>query len=140
MTTGEYESIWMDALEDDETQLFGRVNTDELKQIDQQIRLTEIRERRMLKRIQTLMRGPELVDSTEITVDGNSVQFGVSTQRTLTKEASLDRIQRIEEALTRVQERKAKLIELKHKLTLKTSDTGDSLADLAAAIRRSDST
>jgi len=46
--TGEYETIWLDALDDEERVLFYSVQTEVLKQLDQEIRLLELRERRML--------------------------------------------------------------------------------------------
>jgi hypothetical protein len=67
-------------LETDELQLFNSVETEYLRQLDEEIRLTTIRERRMLKRI---------------------------TNATGEDKAA------IEDALTRVQAHKARLIKLK---------------------------
>ncbi|WP_232436874.1 phage terminase small subunit-related protein [Paenibacillus senegalimassiliensis] len=57
VTTGEYESIWMDALEEDEQELVDQIDTDPVQQADEAIRLLTIRERRMLQRISKLMNG-----------------------------------------------------------------------------------
>jgi uncharacterized protein YjcR len=80
LKTGEYETIFADVLETDELQLFNSVETEYLRQLDEEIRLTTIRERRMLKRI---------------------------TNATGEDKAA------IEDALTRVQAHKARLIKLK---------------------------
>jgi hypothetical protein len=56
--------------------------------------------------------GEELHSALTITEETYNPEFGTSTK----KIAVLERIQAIEEALTKVQEKKAKLLELKHKL------------------------
>lgn len=106
VTTGEYETIWMDALDEQERVLFYAVDTDVLKQLDEEIRLITIRERRMLQRIQSLKQQHVLEEISE------SSEFG-TTKRYVD---AVIRIQQIEEALTRVQEKKARLLELKHKV------------------------
>lgn len=93
--TGEFETIWVDALDDIERELFDRIDTDALFQIDQEIRLLDIRERRMLMRIKDIQ-------------EGKTTLFRY--------EDKADAIHRIEEALTRIQERKAKYLELINKL------------------------
>lgn len=110
--TGEYETIWFDTLDEEEKELFHQINLDKIKQLDNEIKLTEIRERRMMKRIQKLKEK----DFTVI-----SHKEGVERGKTTSLEESqgtLGQIQAIEEALTRVQAHKAKLIDLKHKLEL----------------------
>lgn len=57
VTTGEFETIWMDALEEDEQDLVDQVDTDPIQQADEAIKLLTIRERRMLQRIGKLMNG-----------------------------------------------------------------------------------
>lgn len=116
VVTGEYETISWDALDDTEKSLFDAVNTDEIASIDRTIRMMEIRERRMLLRIKELQNGPELTVSMNIESKQSSVQFGDSNSKTINSEASVERIQRIEEALTRLQEKKGKYIELRSKL------------------------
>src|SRR5690606_1113131 len=54
LKTGEHETIWLDTLDDDERVFFDSINTDAVKQIEEEIRLITIRERRMMKRIQNL--------------------------------------------------------------------------------------
>ncbi|MDQ0719795.1 uncharacterized protein YjcR [Paenibacillus sp. W4I10] len=57
VTTGEYETIWLDALEDDELDLIDLIDTDPILQADEAIMKFEIRERRMLLRIKRLTNG-----------------------------------------------------------------------------------
>lgn len=110
VTTGEHEVIWIDALEKDEKNLISKITLDKIKQINNEIKLTEIRERRMLKRIQKLKN--EDLTTTSYT---SGVDKGKETELTI-QEETLFKIQNIEEALTRVQNTKIKLIETKHKL------------------------
>jgi len=124
VVTGEHETIWMDALDIEERVLFHTVNTDVIAQIEQEIRLLEIRERRMLLRIQLLQAGPEMVVSDTSESEQDNPQFGTGTSKTKNSEASVDRIQRIEEALTRVQDKKAKMIELRHKIDVADKPDG----------------
>lgn len=54
---GEHETIWLDVLEDDERGLVGRIQTGPMDQLNDEITLLTIRERRMLQRIQQLIGG-----------------------------------------------------------------------------------
>lgn len=154
--TGEYETIWLDALDDEERVLFYSVQTDVLKQLDQEIRLLELRERRMLKRIKDVMDGWEddeietkyerVAKKEKIPVFNEDGQLSITTQtinemvekeRTEKKRSKLERIVAIEEALTRVQREKSRLIELKHRIERVTVQDDGSLDALAEAIRLS---
>ncbi|MEG6521123.1 hypothetical protein [Desulfotomaculum sp. 1211_IL3151] len=136
LKTGEHEAIWLDALEEDEQELVNRVALDPVKQVDQSIQLYEFRERRMLQRIQRLMKG--LTESQRrvlqerrtvkepITVyDEKTGQEKVITMPRSdlvvteieeTEYRAIDDILNLEEALTRVQDKKIKAIDLKHRL------------------------
>ncbi|WP_051344093.1 hypothetical protein [Alicyclobacillus herbarius] len=127
----------MDALDEEERVLFSLVDTDVAAQLDREIRLLEIRERRMLQRIRRLQEGPDMVLQFEDRSEQSSELHGDTDIRSERREAALDRIQRIEEALTRVQERKTTLLDLKHKVE-KVSDTDPgSLDSLVKEIRDS---
>lgn len=126
--TGEYETIWLDTLDDDERVFFDAINTYAVKQIDEELRLITIRERRMMKRIQDLKQQRHILE--EIT---DSDEFG-TTKRFVDVTV---RIQQIEEALTRVQREKVRLIELKHRIESTTGQDDGSLDALAEAIRLS---
>ena len=110
--TGEYETIWLDTLDEEERELFHQINLDKIKQLDNGIKLIEIRERRMLKRIQKLKEKDFTVISRK-----EGLERGKATSLE-ESQGTLGQIQAIEEALTRVQAHKAKLIDLKHKLEL----------------------
>lgn len=110
--TGEYETIWFDTLDEEERELFHQINLDKIKQLDNGIKLIEIRERRMLKRIQKLKEKDFTVISRK-----EGLERGKATSLE-ESQGTLGQIQAIEEALTRVQAHKAKLIDLKHKLEL----------------------
>lgn len=120
VTTGEYETIWMDALDDHERVLFYAVETDVLKQIDEELRLITIRERRMLQRIERLRAAGDF------TVVRQTVGIEKGKKTNLQEaEGTIGQIQAIEEALTRVQEKKAKLLELKHKIETEKGKTDE---------------
>lgn len=109
VTTGEFETIFFDTLEDDEKELIKKIEIDKRKLIEQEIHLLTVRERRMLKRINDLK-------SKDFTIV--SYKSGIEKgQDTDLKEsqATLCQIQSIEEALTRVQDKKAKLVSELHK-------------------------
>lgn len=136
VTTGEYESIWMDALEEDEQELVDQIVTDPVQQADEAIRLLTIRERRMLQRIGKLMEGltekqrrvlqelkgikDVMTVHDEASGKTKTVPFTrhelVISQIEETEYRVIEDILRIEEALTRVQAQKLKAIELKNRL------------------------
>ncbi len=123
--TGEFETLFFDALEEDEKQLIGIVQLDKEQLLLQEIQLLTVRERRMLKRIDALRQLERLepVDSESkdrippgMTVV--KVQSGIEkSEHTDLKEYAgiLGQIQSIEDALTRVQARKQKAIEALHR-------------------------
>lgn len=114
LKTGEYETIWLDVLPQEEQSLYSQIDTDKAKQLDDEIRLITIRERRMLQRIERLKEHDFTVVEQEKAVGHEK---GKPTSLTTEKRlATLGQIQAIEEALTRVQEKKAKLLELKYKM------------------------
>ncbi|MFB9326984.1 phage terminase small subunit [Paenibacillus aurantiacus] len=141
-------AIWEDSFDWVERMLLYEVDTDPVGQINNQIRMLEIRERRCLLRINQIMDGwdqseqiskSQLIDEeTEVTMieqDGkvaamtvNQPRFGEVERITKTPQ-QLERILSIEETLTRIQDKKAKLIDMKTKLGLKQ------LSEQEAALR-----
>ncbi|OAB34245.1 terminase [Paenibacillus macquariensis subsp. defensor] len=137
VSTGEYETIWMDALEEDEQNLIGRIDTDPIQQADEMIYLLTIRERRMLQRIQRIMNGltekqrkvlnelKAIKDVITVHDEKTSVTKSVpvtrnemiETQVEETEYRTIDDIIKLEEALTRVQDKKIRAIDLKNRLT-----------------------
>lgn len=136
VTTGEYETIWMDALEEDEQELVEQVDTDPVQQADEAIKLLTIRERRMLQRIGKLMNGlsekqrrvlselKAIKDVMTVHDEKTGVTKTVPITRTEMVESeieeteyrAIDDIIKLEEALTRVQDKKLKAIELMNRL------------------------
>lgn len=136
VTTGEYESIWFDTLEEDEQHLLYEIDTDPIAQADEAITLLSIRERRMLIRIKQLTDGltesqkrvlqqlKSIKDVIEVHDEKSGKMKKVPTVRNEMVEAEIeettyrviDDILKLEEALTRVQDKKLKAIELKNKL------------------------
>ncbi|MMZ63318.1 hypothetical protein D1872_255640 [compost metagenome] len=126
----------MDALEKDEQELVDQVDTDPVQQADEAIKLLTIRERRMLQRIGKLMNGltekqrrvlSELKAIKDVMIVHDE-KSGVTKTVPITKPEmiesqieeteyrAIDDIIKLEEALTRVQDKKLKAIELKNKL------------------------
>lgn len=110
VTTGEYESIFQDVLTDEEKDIFKKIkveNTDSLllNEYIEEYKLLTIREFRMMRRIMTLEKS-----KTDMTIGSikkkNNSQGNIET--TTEVEATLDKIQRIEDGLTRVTEAKRK--------------------------------
>ena len=110
VTTGEYESIFQDVLTDEEKDIFKKIkveNTDSLllNEYIEEYKLLTIRELRMMRRIMTLEKS-----KTDMTIGSikkkNNSQGNIET--TTEAEATLDKIQRIEDGLTRVTEAKRK--------------------------------
>ena len=110
VTTGEYESIFQDVLTDEEKDIFKKIkveNTDSLllNEYIEEYKLLTIREFRMMRRIMTIEKS-----KTDMTIGSikkkNNSQGNIET--TTEAEATLDKIQRIEDGLTRVTEAKRK--------------------------------
>lgn len=136
VTTGEYEKIWLDALEEDEQELIDQVDTDPVQQADEAIKLLTIRERRMLQRIGKLMNGltekqrrvlnelKAIKDVMTVHDEKSGITRSVPVTRTdmvesqieETEYRAIDDILKIEDALTRVQAQKLKAVELKNRL------------------------
>ena len=110
VTTGEYESIFQNVLTDEEKSIFKKIkveNTDSLllNEYIEEYKLLTIRELRMMRRIMTLEQSERDMTIGSIKKKNNS-QGNIET--TTKAEATLDKIQRIEDGLTRVTEAKRK--------------------------------
>ena len=135
LKTGEYETIWLDCLSPEEQDLYEQIDTDELVQIEQTIRLLTIMERRKLVRIQQLIDGlteKEIKILSQRQNKGKIIQVYkddgdpsyqhrdkyemIVAEMTETEFRKIDDIIKQEQILLSVQERKAKQLQLKHKL------------------------
>ena len=138
VTTGEYKTIYLDALTEAERAMYEAIDTNPFAAIDETIRLLTLRERRMLdylnelheqelcetKDIYELQAKPMIANVyDELTGEASEVEV-TQEQRTLIgkvekRQPLIDRILMVEEALTRVQERKIRALETKHRMLLK---------------------
>jgi uncharacterized protein YjcR len=132
---GGYESLVYSVLTDNEKTAWERIDTDISGQIDEQIKLASIREYRLLSRIAELSE-TDVVKIQETYAAG--IDRNAETDLTTTvSEAALPMILKIEEALTRVQSQKARLIDLKHKLHEQADSQGaKAILELVGAIRK----
>ena len=140
VTTGEYETIWFDCLTEEEQALCSAINMDTLTQVEEDLRLLTIRELRMMDRIKKVTDGltekekkvlQELVKEKvgvpithEATGETKIVKIDqtkmVVTEITETEYRKIDDILKLEEALTRVQDKKTRQLALKH--TIESAD------------------
>lgn len=113
--TGEFETLFFDALEEDEKKLISLVQLNKEQLLLQEIQLLTVRERRMLKRIEDIKQAA--ADQTERKAPGmTAVKFKSSTEEDSTEyTGALGQIQAVEDALTRVQARKQKAIDSLHR-------------------------
>lgn len=118
--TGEFETLFFDALDPEEKQLISSVPKDKEQLLFQEIQLLTVRERRMLKRIEDIRTSVEYQENGE-PIQGMTLvkrQSGIEKDKeTDLKEyhGKLGQIQVIEDALTRVQARKQKAIDSLHR-------------------------
>ena len=136
VTTGEYETIMWDYLDEDEQMMFHSIETDTIYQIDVTIRELAIRELRMMKRIKRIQDGltekqrrvlqqmrkvkevirvdhPSGVHSIPITNERLKV---VEVEETEMRQ--IDDILSIEDALTRITDKRLKAIKQKHEMAV----------------------
>lgn len=113
--TGEFETLFFDALEEDEKKLISMVQLDKEQLLLQEIQLLTVRERRMLKRIEDIKQAA--ADQIESDAPGmTAVKFKIGIDENTTEyTGALGQIQAVEDALTRVQARKQKAIDSLHR-------------------------
>lgn len=129
VTTGEYETIMWDYLDDEERELYGSIETDPLYQIDRNVRELTIRQRRMMKRIKNVEDGlsekqrrvlQQLRKVKEAATGADGKTVTVTKERMVTVEIdetefrAIDDILNIEEALTRITAQLVKATKHKH--------------------------
>nr|WP_288829489.1 phage terminase small subunit [uncultured Clostridium sp.] len=113
--TGEFETLFFDALEEDEKRLIGLVQLNKEQLLLQEIQLLTVRERRMLKRIEDIKRAAEGQED-ENAAGMTAVKYKDGLKDKSTEyTGALGQIQAVEDALTRVQARKQKAIDSLHR-------------------------
>lgn len=143
LKTGEYATIWMDSLDTEEQILHDMIDIDPVAQLDESIRITSIRERRMMKLLAELKgqrekpiepeRASDLADDVTKTIErskGRNSSHSVIVERRI-----MEKIIAIEDALTRMQKEKVRAIEAKHRL-LKDMDNNLDGKDIHVTISR----
>lgn len=110
VTHGIYANIWLDKLEDNERQYYGE-NIDKIKEIDNEIKLTNIRISRQLDKLNTY--------------EKERMLFALKDNMTRNESFRLEQLEeycdKLEESLTKLQLTVAKLVETKHKLEMETN-------------------
>ncbi|MCR8961649.1 phage terminase small subunit-related protein [Brevibacillus halotolerans] len=157
--TGEYQTLWMDALTPEQQEIVERVNLDPLEQINQSITLYAWREREIMMKIAKLEKGltekqrrvlQERVNIKE-PVQVHDEKSGkpktviltrnelATTKIEETEYRVIEDILNLQEALTRVTDKKLRAVEMKHKLIIDEDgdDDGDGLESLSKAIEES---
>ena len=118
LKTGEYETIYDDLLtEEEKTIMIQQELYDKKYQIMSEIKLLSVRERRILKKIEDLQNGKEMSIVRMSKSSSNNVSYRNNGTLTTTEAESTTNItQRLDEALTRVQEAKRRYIDSYHKI------------------------
>lgn len=126
-TTGEFEHIGFDTMTDEEKFLLESMNVQVKVLIDHEIQLMTLREYRMMKRIQALMDVEDGMTLVRVEEErGTSAHIRKRTNlRKETREGVLGQIQAIEDALTRLQGKKARIIEMKYNIEQGTGSPQD---------------
>lgn len=124
VTTGAYENIFDTVLDEDERILMQEDFLDTRMAVQHELKVLSIREKRMLERIKILKSSNRDLTITKMTK--NSENTATEAQNTLIL------IGKLEDALTKLQESKRRLLDLQYKIESKEgkySNKGKSLAD-----------
>lgn len=133
LKTGEYETINIDTLEDDELKLLNSGGASSaIALIEHEIGLGIVRENRMMKRIRELTQDEFTTEQIDVETTPNA-----GPKVRIVRNSSLQQIMKIEEALTRLQTTQAKYIELKHRLEEGNGQDDSSINDLVKVIEES---
>lgn len=119
LRTGEYETISLDVLTDDEKDFYDGISCDPIALIDENIKLLKIRERRMLQRLTDLNEQKDKISlRTTYAEWGKHDDAKEPKRKTVTEQEQflLDKILALEDALSRVQDRIMRAVDTKLKL------------------------
>ncbi|MGW8957650.1 phage terminase small subunit [Paenibacillus sp. NPDC055715] len=132
LKTGMYETIFLDALEKDEQELFNQIDTSPLVQLNEQLIMLSIQERRHMRRVKQLEAGltdeekkikqelHQRKDKVPYTSPKTGKQINLSvetegmkvTEITTVTTSKLDKILKQEEALVKTRDKKLRVINL----------------------------
>jgi len=131
VTTGAYESIFAEFYSEEEKELAKKTNaSDEIEKLRHDIEVYTIREYRMLQRMEKLIKQNKDMTVQSIQRDKRTT-FGIVEETTegsnTIVEATDDKIQRFEEALTRVQQARVKAISTLYSILNNNTNKEDNL-------------
>jgi uncharacterized protein YjcR len=138
VTTGAYENVFNGVLSEEENEIFNNYNVDKKTELGNELKILLIRERRILSRIKKIQENSRDMHVARIEkVNSQSSRLSLKENKAETRtiaENNEDQIQRLEDALTRVQEAKRRCIDSLHKIEMDEKGNGDggsgkSLAD-----------
>ena len=118
LKTGEYATISLETLTQEEKDMFFSVDDDPVRVINDRIKFFMIRERRMLIELNKLKQQKEVIETDEHVVlrKGDTIETPSIREMTKRHRLLIDKIIAAEEALTRVQDRLLRAIEQQQKL------------------------
>lgn len=142
---------WLKVLEVDEQEAYNEETTEVIPQIEAEIRLLSIREKRMLERIKQIADQGGLImvektiswgnEPTDNYIWRNGTRYykrELTQSKSFTEKDYLSVIMAIETELTKVQDKKAKLLDLKHRVELDLGpgedEGGENLKDYEKAL------
>lgn len=138
VTTGAYENIFNGVLSEEENKIFNEYEVDKKAELGNELKILLIRERRILLRIKKIQDSSRdmYVDKIE-KVNAHSSRSVVKESKEETRtiaENNNNILQRLEDALTRVQEAKRRCVDSLHRIEMDEKNnpnggTGESLAD-----------
>lgn len=109
--TGEFEKIFFDTLSVEEMKLINNIHYDKILALEKEVAILTVREHRMLKRIEEAKKNNLNLIGVNTTKKKNSKGNVFEEEIQSNAVTSIELILRLEEALTRVQEKKIKTIE-----------------------------
>jgi uncharacterized protein YjcR len=124
--TGEDETIWFGLLSAEEKELYNKITVDSVSQINEELRLISIREFRMMNRYKKLLdqykEFEDFIKTEKYTERGtmNGKPLDILREKEV---LVLKELQNLDDAITRIQEKKQRLLELKHKVEVGNEDT-----------------
>lgn len=111
--TGEYQSILIDQFTPEEQELWDVIDTDQAAQLDEMIRTETMRIRQMMQNINKLR---DRAGEDGLVLTSETMTTGENMSQAIKREDVIDRIQRIQEGITRVQVARAGLLERRAKM------------------------
>ena len=117
VTTGEYETIFLDVLSDEEKQLYNQLEIENKRNcIEQEYKVLTVREYRILKRIKSLQDKEKDMNIERIVKRQYNSNNSNETETVTEAINVITPLQKLEDALTRIQDSKRKCLDTLHKM------------------------